>query len=245
MNKVILDKSILKLMIEERLWLPDDEFDKKITFLKEILSDIEDGFLIYSRYVPFREENKQISSIKFAEYILRIYPLLTIAFRTLLLARPMRKYYERITRKSEVDVKEFVSKWRKLRRIIKKDHDKIECFYSFFNEDFMREYWANETLSNEEVFVKNEIPYLELDEPLMPFREERFKEMDSIRDSIEHRETIEASLDVALNCLACLAILIYRIVEGSWDQEIQTRYFTSKLFDLSLEPINWGSPFLI
>ena len=71
-------------------WMNRSEFEKQSTYLFGLYSRIERDFLELFDFIPLREDYLCIESSWLADYILRVTPLLSKAFRLLTFGPPFK-----------------------------------------------------------------------------------------------------------------------------------------------------------
>ncbi len=200
------------------------------SFLHLSFERIEQEFLDYFEYVPLEKKHLNVSSMRLADIILKIFPLIGITFRTITFGNPMKALIEHLKFNKVSGIEEFVEKVEKIYQKQESIDDSLWDYYRLLNDAITRDRAGISTLSEKTVSLRPRVGYINLVREFQPFTGSNWSKIVKVRNEIEHRGKTSSSLEESLNALSCLAILLKMNANG---QEHYPLDFSSKVFQIN------------
>ena len=215
----------------EEIWIEPADFDRQCEYLLGAYLCLEDDFLEYLEYAPYREEHLHVSSSRLADFILRITPLLSISFRALTFGGKMKGAYEYWLHDPSHGRGEVFDKYTKeLKQLYVKKEKHIDSLNEYYELHVSNVFtlWDNDNLIKREIMLNYEVSRIEFSKALCPFQKEKWFSWKDLRNEIEHRGRTEATLEDVLYGLAFLIILLEQLY--SWKDAFFE--YSSNLFQM-------------
>ena len=228
-------------MAEYSFFIEQIEYVNNYSFLHLSFERIEQEFLEYFEYVPLEEKHLHVSSMRLADLILKIFPLIGIAYRTITFGTPMKSLIKHLKFNKVSGINEFVEKVEKIHQKNESNDDSLWDYYKLLNEDITKERAGISILSEKAVSLRTRVGYIHLIKTFQPFTGENWQNIVDTRNEIEHRGKKVASLEESLNTLSCLAILLDINARGQEDHPLD---FSSNIFQIDsfhqvLNAVRW------
>lgn len=134
-------------------WLDEEIFENRTEFYFNAVNRQENEFLNYLEYVPLRTVNLAVSSQRLADFMLRIFPLLTIGFNVITFGKGMKRYVnsaQHIFSDSNTQQELF----SKLKDLYDKNNPYLRDYYKFHSDRLFHQYW-NISINEDDLELKN------------------------------------------------------------------------------------------
>lgn len=189
-------------------FLSSEEYVNNYTFLNIAFDKIEQDFLDYFDYVPLESKHLKVSSMRLADLILRVFPLLGIAFRTITFGKPMRAHLEHLEFEKSPLIEKIVNRVSRLsvKQLANKDNERD--YHKLLCNKIMNDFIVTGLLSDATATIRPRAGRIHWVSHIQPFQGVQWNEIIEIRNAIAHRGKITATIEEAINTLACLALLL-------------------------------------
>lgn len=197
----------------ENLFFTDNQTQRQIDYLIYNIETLDRELFSSFNINPLREIGLDISSMFYANLCLRLYPLITIAFQVHTFNSIYKGRFDRFyqvkkegTYWQDIDFDKIIRQLHKLREKNRNDKDHIRDYYKFYAKTDTR-IWDYFNL-NYSIKPLNHVGLIEYEKEIQPFEENKWNKFLDVRNSIEHRGVIEATLSTVMIGFASLYLLI-------------------------------------
>lgn len=221
---------LLVEMVESSPWMNHLDFQRQSSFVFSSYQRLENDILEYFEYVPLREKNLSLTSVRLADFLLRMPPILTKAFKIMTFGFITQNMFDTHLGfiPDKIKQEEILKLINDLHEKKKLNEDYLNHYYQFHNNKIVAPYiWRGKLISEREVKLKEIISRIEYDEIIKPFNSKNWHSWIDCRNEIEHRERTEADLEKVLQGLACIYMILERVSSGT------PEYLKSNLFDFT------------
>ena len=197
----------------DEFWLSDDEYNRRLDYLLYSFEKIEDELFDSFDILPLREENLNVSSMFYADFCIRTYPIITIGLNLASFGNRMKETIDTWFRMKDdpklelaVNLDELHSEMDSLHNKFKTNTDTIRDYYRFFKN---KSYFIFILDLGHQITLKFHVGKIESEKGCRPFEKNNWEEYLNVRNSIVHRGKIEATQEVALNSVGCLYTILF------------------------------------
>lgn len=214
-------------------WLDKDTFENRTEYFFNAVNRLETEFINYLEYVPLRTENLKVSSQRLADFMLRIFPLMTIGFNIITFGDGMKQYVNsanHIFSDSTIQQELF----SKLVTLHNENNPFLRDYYNLHLDRLFQQYW-NISIEEDDLELRKMVGIINYSTKIVPFDHSIWDQTHKVRNEIIHRTRTEASLENVVNGLGCLNLIAGRIC--NWTR---LRYdYRSVLFNIEHNALRW------
>ncbi len=195
------------------LLFPLERTDEQIQYLISNFEKIDEELFNTFEINPITEEGLKIMSMTYADFCLKLYPLLTIAFQV----HSFRSYYSdyfqsqfRALSQGELtnqfELEDIVDEMYLLREKNKQNKDHIRDYYKL-HKKFPNRIWPYFDI-NTKLILKRNVGRIMLEYEIQPFKKKYWNKYLDVRNKIQHQGVILASLNQVLTGFSALYLLV-------------------------------------